>query len=348
MAKTRSATLDKALHRAIRLLAGRAARRVLRAMMHNRTSIFMLHRVHAPQNGVHGHTAAFIREALLELRSSGAKFVPLRALVSRWARGEEVDSDLIAFTMDDGFADQAELARDVFLPMQCPVTVFLITGFLDGTLWPWDDQLAYAFTTASPQTTEVRVGELLLPADLSSTQSRRDSLNLIRNRCKEIPNDDLYVLVKQIAAQLGVSIPVEAPPHFRPMTWQTARELEQLGVEFGPHSVTHRIFSRLPEEESRLELRNSWERLKHELKDPAPIFAWPTGRSCDFAPKDVAIARELGLQACVATESNYAKMGGGASSEALYRIPRFGLPFDVATVLRYGSWLERGRQLLPV
>ncbi len=38
----------------------------------------------------------------------------------------------VAFSLDDGFAEQVTLAGNIFAKFNCPSTCFLLTGFIDG------------------------------------------------------------------------------------------------------------------------------------------------------------------------------------------------------------------------
>lgn len=331
---------------ALRALSSGPMRRIARPLMRDRATIFMLHRLADPGNGVHGHEAHAVRTMLDELRRSGARFISLRQMFEDWRRERRCDPDAIAFTMDDGFADQGQLAREAFIPAGIPVTVFLISGFLDGRLWPWDDQLATAFRQTPRSSATVRVGSETIALDLDSSDARERALHKVRSLCKRSDNSELYQTVAAIAAALDVALPAEPPAGYKPLTWDEARELERLGVEFGPHSISHRIFSQLPDDMARTEIEGSWQRLREELRNPVPVMAWPTGRSKDFSPRDIRLATDAGLLGCVATNSDYAHFPRDAGS-GMFSICRFPLPDDVVTTLRYGSWIERARQFLP-
>jgi peptidoglycan/xylan/chitin deacetylase (PgdA/CDA1 family) len=332
---------------AIRGLSGPLARKIFRRAMSNRACIFALHRKEDEVTGIRGVDVSYLREALDALKLSGAKFVSLKWMVGEWAAGRTVDSNSIAFTIDDGFADQAELIKSVFVPMQCPVTVFLITGFLDKKLWPWDDQLSYAFKRCRATSLSVTLAAKEFDLQLDTENARQASLLRVRNHFKTIPGDDLYKAVAEVASLLAVQLPTEPPPEYQPMAWQEARALEATGADFAPHSVSHRIFSHLSPQDARHEITESWLRLRQELRNPPAIFAWPTGRLADFSLRDMLFARELGLQAAVATNDDYAHIIP-KDPLTMYQIRRFPLPNEIRAVLRYGSWLERGRQLLPV
>lgn len=331
---------------ALRVLSGKPLRRLSRRLMRDRATIFMLHRLADPANGVQGHDADAVRAMLDELQRSGARFVSLRQMFEDWHRERRCEPDSIAFTMDDGFADQGRLARKVFIPAGCPVTIFLISGFLDGHIWPWDDQLALAFRQTQRSSATVQVGNTTMTLQLDSPEARDRALRKARSICKRSDNSDLYQTVAAIAAALGVDLPVQAPAGYQPLAWSEARELERLGVEFGPHSISHRIFSHLPDDIARAEIEGSWQRLREELRNPVPVMAWPTGRSKDFSPRDMRLATDAGLLGCVATNSDYAHFPRDAGT-GMFSICRFPLPDDVGTALRYGSWLERARQFLP-
>jgi peptidoglycan/xylan/chitin deacetylase (PgdA/CDA1 family) len=317
--------------------------------MKGRTPVFMLHRLDQPSNLVCGHTVDFVRSSLSALRESGAKFVSLSTLVDAWTHDSPIDPDWVVFTIDDGFADQEILVREAFAPLGCPVTIFLITGFLDGQLWPWDDQLAYLFMHADSQDRRVEIGSRQFSLSLTDAASRNAALHVIREFFKMTAGLDPYSTARKLADDLGVSLTVHPPHHFRPMTWDAARKLEREKMaEFGPHTVSHRILSTISAEASRGELQQSWDRLQQELANPQPILAWPTGRSGDFEDKDIANARDIGLRASVITDPGYARKQAGGSADQLFRMQRFAMPHNINTVLRYGSWLERGRELLPL
>lgn len=336
----------KMLDLAIRALSSRAARPLFRRIMRGRCTIFMLHRMTNEASGVSGHSAEFVREALTVLKSSGARFVSVREIVDAYARGTGPGDDWVAFTIDDGFADQGELVRSAFFPFGCPVTIFLITGFLDGQLWPWDDRLTYIIAHADAGATHLSVDGRKIKLSLQTRSQRHQALEQLRDLCKSIVNSELYALVDSMAQQLEVHVPALPPPAFRPLTWEEARALESQGVDFAPHSVTHRIFSRLNREDAIAEITGSWHRLQQELRRPLPVFAWPTGRTADYTERDILLLRELGLSAYATTEADYSFVGRRAMDVARpYSLRRFALPTRIRDVLQYGSWIERGKQI---
>jgi peptidoglycan/xylan/chitin deacetylase (PgdA/CDA1 family) len=336
-----------ALDLIVHALSRRSIRSLFAPVLRDRATIFMLHRIADPTHNPDGHELSFVRQALRVLRRSGARIVSVREIIEALSTGSNSARGAVAFTIDDGFADQAELARSAFVAEGCPVTVFLISGFLDGLLWPWDDRLAYVIERTSLPALEVSVADERLSLPLKSPRQRARSLQLLRNRCKAVSNSQLYELIDAIAARAMVSLPAEPPPAYRPMSWDDARALEPLGVDFAPHSVTHRIFSRLTDDEARQEIVESWRRCQQELRNPLPLFAWPTGRAADYTERDLGLLREAGLGTCASATGDYAYLGEQqASIHGVRDLARFSFPTNIRDVLQYGSWIERGKEVL--
>jgi peptidoglycan/xylan/chitin deacetylase (PgdA/CDA1 family) len=332
----------KPMRLATTLLSSKAARRVFSVLTRDRVTVFNLHRVNEPGHGVHGHDLTFIADAIDALKRSGATFVSLRDILEARQQGLPTDGKWVAFSVDDGFEDQYVMAKNVFLPRRCPLTVFVITDFLDGRIWPWDDRLALAFRLAPAGRRRLRLGDAEMELNLMGSASRSEGLRAVRKWCKSCAGDDLYKYVDDIASQLEVQLPEKPPQEFSSMTWEQARELESLGVQFGVHSMTHRIISRLKPEAACWELEQSWARLRAELRNPLPVLAWPTGLPGDYSERDEQLAKRLGLLMAYSTVGDYSLL----NDERLFTLARFGLPTDITRVLQYGSWIERAKQIV--
>ena len=97
----------------------------------NKTVIFMLHRMSAPEVIEEGHSAEFLKRALAYLSSKGYNFISMGALFDCINNKTDLPKRSIAFTVDDGFEDQVKIAAPIFTESCCPVTYFLITDFID-------------------------------------------------------------------------------------------------------------------------------------------------------------------------------------------------------------------------
>src|SRR5688572_27287631 len=113
-------------------------------LLAGRATIFMMHRFAVPDLGVSGHDPEVVRSALEYLRRRKYHFATLTELLDCLERGEPMPERTIVFTIDDGYFDQAEIAAPLFAEFDCSATCFVCTGFVDGELWMWWDQIEHA------------------------------------------------------------------------------------------------------------------------------------------------------------------------------------------------------------
>jgi len=82
----------------------------------------------------------------------------------------------------------------------------------------------------------------------------------------------------------------------RPLDWAQVREMHAFGMEFGSHTLTHPMLSRVPLAEARREIAESRRLIEDKLGAPAPFFCYPRG---DFNEAVKRIVKEEGyLAAC--------------------------------------------------
>src|SRR5690349_17617482 len=319
-------------------LANRTCASWFRPRWEGRAAGVMVYRPYHPAPASTGHSAESIASSIAAIRAAGARIVSLRSLFESHASGGAPEPGSVAFTIDDGYADQAGLARQ-FLQNDCPVTIFLVSGFLDRKLWPWDQQLEYCVLKSPVDAIELPGVPKKLR--LRSDHERHAATDILQRHVKSLRWPQAQAKLADLWRLLNVSPPNEAPAGTEALTWNEARQLESEGVDFGPHSVTHRVASSLTDEESREEVQTSWKRLQDELRRPLPIYAWPTGRAADFSMRDQKIAQDLGLGGAVSTNIGYGNFSSATSTNgAMFGVNRFAFSSDIETNVQYATAIE--------
>ena len=168
----------------------------------------------------------------------------------------------VAFTIDDGFFDHYQVAASVFDEFHYPLNFFVITGFLDGQLWPWDDQVAWAIHHAKKETAEVPLPEgEILKLDLQPAHASR-SVKTLRERLKKTGQEGIYSWIRdQLFPATGATFPERAPGPYAPMSWEDARDLVRRGHGVYPHTCSHRILSTLDNSQRESEILDSRQRV---------------------------------------------------------------------------------------
>jgi peptidoglycan/xylan/chitin deacetylase (PgdA/CDA1 family) len=330
-------------------VAAKAITRLFTPLMRDRATILCLHRIQDLDRGTPGHDPQSLRTVLGQLRREGFPLVGLQDLFRWLAEGDRRASRAVAFTLDDGYADQAELASRLFGEFDCPATVFVTTGFLDGRLWLWWDQIEYLFGQTRRPLVEVELGGTVLRYQRDEVRGGGYDLAQadFTARCKLVPEVEKAAAILRLATAVEVELPETPPASYAPMSWDALRACERRGFTFGPHTVTHPVLSRTTDEQSHCEITQSWARLVAEARAPLPIFCYPGGDPWEYGAREFATLRQLGAIGAVAGSQTYADGRTFlAEPDARFAVPRFGYPSDPRAVLQYASGLERVKQIL--
>lgn len=285
--------------------------------------IITLHRFRDAEIGNAGHDPNLLRANLAWLRKNKYTPLPVTELIDRLVEGVSVQRT-VAFTVDDGYADFVRVAAPIFAEFDCPVTVFLTTGFVDRRQWMWWDAVAVAL----------------------STLGRDAEIDAVTEALKRIPELEKRDRVSALLRDAGVELPTVPPPKFAALGWDDVRRLSRRGVTFAPHSVTHPILSRVSDEQSHFEIAESWRRVRDEAGAGAvPVFCYPNGGSGDFSVREEKTIAAQGMRAAVTTRPEYASRDDFSveSPAERFRLPRTPYAEDYALFVQVASGIEHAK-----
>ncbi len=303
--------------------------------------IFILHRFES--DSCAGTSPSHLRHCLQYFSENGHTFISLEKLITSLKNNEPLPPKSVVFTIDDGFADQVEVAAPIFLAFNCPVTIFLITGMLDGELWPWDDKVSYLINSTRKQSINFSLANELIKLQLNTQSTKRSATRIIRNAIKMQSSESVHDALNQLEKVTDISLPRNPPNGFQPITWDMAREYESKGIIFAPHTVSHRILSNLDAGTAESEIVTSWHRIKAELKSPSPVFSYPTGRYCDYGAREIDMIKKAGLIGAVSTYPAQVEITK-QPNKYLYQLPRLAFPASLEELAHDSSWLGYARK----
>ncbi len=253
--------------------------------------------------------------------------VSLQSVVDRLKAGEKPEPNSVVLTFDDGYASNYRLAWPVLREFNLPATIFVATGFLDGTEPMWFQRLDLALSTSTKPFFEWKSpnGKVRLP--LGTREQRQMALGKLLPELKHMPDEDMLSEIGRIERALGTELPAvsELPEPMLPMTWDQVRELAATGlIDFGGHTHTHPIMARCSHEALRGEIFTCYERLKQELGREPRLFAFPNGGQGDYCAGALAVLKEAGFEAACTMRN-----GRVDQSSSLMELPRYGSPESV-------------------
>ena len=327
----------------INLLTSRLACRLMQPLRAQVVPVFLLHRFADESRGIQGHSPAQLEAALRYLRDNDYTVVSVLQVVEAVINGEELPAKAVAFTLDDGFYDQAHTALPLFERFEAPVTVFLATDMQDQRYWSWDYKLEYLFKHTSRQSLELDLGKGVEEVACATPWEKRKLVRTLRHFYKRLPNETAESAVERFAVRLEVDVPVEAPDEYQPITWDQARSLESRYIAFGPHTQRHPILAQISSEQATREILGSWRALQANIANPVPVFCYPSGREgIDFGEREQKIVKEIGLIGALSADPGYVHLA--ESKNELYALKRFSFPNDLAHFKQYCSWLEYAKE----
>lgn len=205
--------------------------------------------------------------------------------------GKPLPPNAVTITVDDGYGDFRSFAAPIFEAYDIPVTVYLITDFVDGKLWPWWDQLAFAVHHTSRPFADIALdGDG--PACHVSTRTdpeREVAISKLVRSLTQCPNQVRLSVLNHLPDTFETDVPKQRPPEYAPLTWDDARALESRGVEFGAHTVTHPILPSVEDKQAMHdEVAGSKARIEQQLHHPVLHFAYPNGDFNDSTVAEVA------------------------------------------------------------
>jgi peptidoglycan/xylan/chitin deacetylase (PgdA/CDA1 family) len=206
----------------------------------------------------------------------------------------------LCITIDDGYADTLGAALPVLSRHAVPATVFVCSGYLDGTREFWWDELERLVNAGlgAQRRATVRVGDTSVTAgptaDGASLFAR---LSALIEPLSPVEREDV---LSQLREQAGQDRLVRAEK--RPLS---ATELVELAgsavIEIGAHTVNHVRLASRPLDEQREEISGSRRRLQDVLGASIDTFCYPYGTPGSFSADTTRLVREAGFLGAVTT-----------------------------------------------
>lgn len=308
---------------------------LVRATLGDFVPVFMLHRLVEPDGEPSVTKIKRIKGYLEYLRANQYHLISLDTLIDKFHSGEPIPYKTAVFTLDDGFFDHTSIAGELFASYDCPITLFVITDFIEGKLWPWDDHVKHVLLSTEKSEFDVALPSGKLFQFNIAKASRKDQSHHLQSELKRCDHAHIYTWLSTLyhAADMDYS---PKPPHaYRPASWNDLQSFIHRGHSVGPHTKSHRILSQLSDEEAQFEIADSINILKRRLPSSSACFAYPTGRLGDFLPRDEKLAEQLGCKCAVSTIPFSA-----TRKSKLMALPRYSLPENMKNFLQYISFIE--------
>lgn len=270
--------------------------------------------------------ACTFREVCAHL-ASRYRVISLPELSDALHTGRPLVPNFVVLNFDDGYASNFELAYPVLQEFGLPATIFLTTGFVDGTHRLWFHRLDLAFSNTGRSSLEWDLGGGMERLPLATPRERQAALARTLTFFKGLRTEEVQPEIERIERTLDAPLVAErdVPPAMRPLSWDQVRQMRDSGlVNFGAHTHTHPILSRCSDADLHQEITTCRDRITAELGVAPTTFAIPNGGASDYHAGTLAALAGAGF-ATVCTMRN-ARV---CSDSPLLELPRYGAPESV-------------------
>jgi len=216
-------------------------------------------------------TRAF--ESQLRYLSQNFEIISLGELAQCLLERKALPGKAVVVTFDDGWKDSYLLAYPILRKYGVPATIFLATGYV-GTGKPfWWHKVLYVLRQSTVK--RLDLGELGCYS-LQSEADRSRAAPMIIEELKRLPEQEKELLLEKLATISQVEIPEESG-HRLVLSWEEVQEMSRNGIDFGAHSVTHPILTRVSLRQARWEISQSKRDIERRIGKAVNFFAYPDG-----------------------------------------------------------------------
>ena len=243
----------------------------------------------------------------------------------------------VAVTVDDGYRDILTLAAPVFRRHKIPVSLFVVSDFVEEGRWIWTDRFRFVFDRAPRGRVEIHHRGSVHVVEIRNERDRQGQELYWRESAKGMSVAERDDLLGAIALAWRIEIPREPLPEYRALSWAELRALAAECFDVGGHTRTHPILSRIPRHLLWDEIAGCKEVIERAIGVPVRHFAYPNGRREDYSASAVMAVAKAGYAAAVTSIP-----GGNTPTTSPYELNRIGAEADdLAHFAQYVSGFEQ-------
>lgn len=284
--------------------------------------IFMLHHV-TPRadkgfepNGFLSITPEFLETVIGDVRDAGFDIISIDDVKAR-LQSKRSTRPFAVFTLDDGYRDNRDYAYPVFKKHKVPHTIYVPADYADGEGELWWLALERAFAILNE--IEINLAGTNHRYALTTDDEKTAAFADLYWKLRDLPEDEARALVRHVCNAAGVD--QQALCRELVMNWDELRGLaaDPL-VTIGAHTLGHYALAKLDDDRARHEMVASIARLEKELGKPCRHFSYPYGCEASVSQRDIALARELGVETAVTTSKGVIRRTHAGHMTALPRL----------------------------
>jgi len=270
--------------------------------------------------------------------------ITLLELSTLISSNKPVPNNTIVITIDDGYKNFYDIAYPILKRYNVPATFFVTTGFINGDLWLWPDQLKWLLKQSSSALKKVTLSN----QEFSLAGTFQQNWQVMNDFFLSVTDELKHNCIQSLAEQLSIVLPTNAPKQYEACTWQQLQEMQDWGVEIGGHTVTHPSLGQINNQQAESEIMGCLQEINKQLGERKRTFCYPNGAPNDYNEKIKKIVKVSGFVSAVTAFNDsynlnlpfaWRRFDGGNSAlgfkKSLYGIEHLGNKMKESTKCNY-------------
>lgn len=265
-------------------------------------AIFMLHRVShfesikLQPNENMKISPEFLEKFIFNLKSQGYKFISLDDIYNILKKGNKIKKQ-IAFTMDDGYRDNYEIAYPIFKKYDIPFAIYVTTSFPQNKAILW--WYALEDLILKNKTLKLSNGKIY---DCKTKEQKEDTFLRLREVIISFDRKDFLNSLNNLFCDYGVDW--FANNNELCMDWKQIIELSKDDMcTIAGHTKNHYALNKLTIEEVKTEIMEANNLLEEKIGKKIEHFAYPFGSRFEIGQREFDIVKSMGFKTAVTTRA---------------------------------------------
>lgn len=327
--RTGALRVIQGLSRQYELRSGMEQRGHLRRVRKAKYVVLTYHRVGTRGIPLYCTLSRWLFEEQMRYLAGNCRVISVRQMVAELEKPQN-SGQAVSITFDDGYLGTYREAYPILRKYNLPATVYLPAAAIETGNILWYDRIFLGFQKAPSKLTV----DLNRPQTyaLATFAERIEAATAVVTYLRSRPDGERQQWCKDFESR----VPLSASDTCGAMvTWEQVREMQRGGVDFGAHTMTHPVVSRLHPEELRREVAESKWLIEQRLRAPIETFAFPFGKALDCGEGVSQVLATYGFRSAMTSI-----LGVNEPGVDLFRIRRLGIG-NYPTVAGFAFQLQR-------
>ncbi|MDW7775646.1 MAG: polysaccharide deacetylase family protein [Methanosarcinales archaeon] len=236
-------------------------------------------------------------------------------LIEHYQNKSKLPKNSIIITFDDGYKDCYTIAYPILQKYNVSAMFFIATDYINSDDIYWWDKVAYALNNTNITSFSVpEFGAYNLENPVKRLEAKRD----ICKKLRQINEEDKNKIIHEIEQILKIKFDDVNQDLF--LNWDEINDMSQNGMEFGAHTCSHAILTRVPNEHAKYEIRNSKSVIEANINKKINVFSYPSGTINDFNDNIKEYVEYSGFRVAVSTVYGINKLNDETDLYSLKRL----------------------------